>query len=67
MKKLILSFVLFGFLAFSHAQQSKTKPTEPTVPEQKEEISAANIVFNPDLNVITKHTTYSCHTPWSAT
>ena len=57
MKKLILSFVLFGFLAFSHAQQSKTKPTEPTVPVQKEEISAANIVFNPDLNVITKHTT----------
>ena len=57
MKKLILSFVLFGFLAFSHAQQSKTKPTEPTVPVQKEEISAANIVFNPDSNVITKHTT----------
>jgi carboxypeptidase C (cathepsin A) len=57
MKKLILSFILLSFLGFAHAQQSKTKSVESAVPVPKEETSAANIAFNPDSNVVTKHTT----------
>lgn len=55
MKKILISFLLFGFFT-SFAQESKAK-TPPTPPVAKEESSASNLTFNPDSQVITNHTT----------
>jgi carboxypeptidase C (cathepsin A) len=55
MKKTLISFLLVGFFT-SYAQESKPKAADkPTV--VKEENSPANLTFNPDLQVITNHTT----------
>lgn len=56
MKKLLISFILTGFLTLAYAQDSKT-PTASKVPAVKEESFDSDIKFNPDTNVITQHTT----------
>jgi carboxypeptidase C (cathepsin A) len=56
MKKLLISFILIGFLSLATAQESKN-PTATKVPAAKEERFDSDIKFNPDTNVITKHTT----------
>jgi carboxypeptidase C (cathepsin A) len=56
MKKLLISFILIGFLSLATAQESKN-PTATKVPAAKEERFDSDIKFNPDTNVITQHTT----------
>ena len=56
MKKLLISFILTGFLSLAYAQESKT-PAASKVPAAKEENFDSDIKFNPDTNVITQHTT----------
>lgn len=55
MKKTLFLFLLAGFFT-SYAQESKPK-TADKPPVAKEESSAANLIFNPDSQVITNHTT----------
>ncbi|TRX20835.1 carboxypeptidase, partial [Flavobacterium franklandianum] len=54
MKKTVLSLLLVGFFTTMHAQPSKTPAATPA---SKEEYSAANLIFNPDSQVITEHST----------
>ena len=56
MKKLLISFILTGFLSLANAQEPKS-PTASKVPAAKEESFESDIKFNPDTNVITQHTT----------
>jgi len=56
MKKLLISFILTGFLSLAYAQESKT-PAASKVPAAKEENFDSDIKFNPDTNVITQHST----------
>ncbi len=53
MNKTLLSFLLVGFIASSYGQQTKPTPTPPSVVQ--EEASAANLIFNPDYQVVTDH------------
>lgn len=55
MKKIVLSFLLAGFLN-AYAQESKPD-SKPKTPPAKEENSPSNLTFNPDANVVTNHTT----------
>jgi carboxypeptidase C (cathepsin A) len=55
MKKTLFLFLLAGFFT-SYAQESKPKAADKP-PVAKEESSAANLIFNPDSQVITNHTT----------
>src|SRR6478735_2498014 len=55
MKKTSIYFILIVFATSLYAQQPKPSPI--TTPEPKEEISAANLTFKPDLQVITNHVT----------
>ena len=56
MKKLLISFILTGFLSLAYAQESKT-PAAPKVSAAKEENFDSDIKFNPDTNIITQHST----------
>jgi carboxypeptidase C (cathepsin A) len=56
MKKLLISFILTGFLSLAYSQDSKN-PAPAKVPAVKEENFDSDIKFNPDTNVITQHTT----------
>ena len=56
MKKLLISFILTGFLSLAYAQESKT-PAASKVPAAKEENFDSDIKFNPDTNIITQHST----------
>jgi carboxypeptidase C (cathepsin A) len=54
MKKTVLLLLFVGFFTALHAQPPKAPATTPA---PKEEYSAANLIFNPDSQVITEHST----------
>ena len=56
MKKTLFLLLLTGFINYSNAQQSNNQTKEAKV-GIKEEVSPSNLVFNPDQNVVTEHTT----------
>lgn len=56
MKKTLFLLLLTGFINHSNAQESSSQPKESKT-AAKEIPSPANLVFNPDQNVVTEHST----------
>jgi hypothetical protein len=57
MKKILFLVLLTGLFNHSYAQQANSKSTATNTVAKDEKPSPANLVFNPDENVVTEHTT----------
>jgi carboxypeptidase C (cathepsin A) len=57
MKKTLFLLLLTGFISHSYAQQSSSETAATKAVAKDEKPSPANLVFNPDQNVVTEHTT----------
>lgn len=57
MKKVLFLVLLTGLFNHSYAQQVNSKSTAANTVAKDEKPSPANLVFNPDENVVTEHTT----------
>ncbi|OAB27147.1 Carboxypeptidase C (cathepsin A) [Flavobacterium fryxellicola] len=57
MKKTLFLLVLTAFINHSYAQQTGSESKETKGIAKDEKPSPANLVFNPDQNVVTEHTT----------
>jgi carboxypeptidase C (cathepsin A) len=57
MKKTLFLLLLTGLISHSYAQQSSSETAATKAVAKDEKPSPANLVFNPDQNVVTEHTT----------
>jgi carboxypeptidase C (cathepsin A) len=57
MKKTLFLLLLIGFISHSYAQQSSSETKASKAVSKDEKPSLANLVFNPDQNVVTEHST----------